>query len=207
MFYLTLEFHGLRMMAVWLVASPLRSAKCILEHSRAQERGRLILVEPWWRACGTHSLPDTGDWYLQSLVCRCHLTSSCLKVDLHLNPGETFCETPAGCCPWYENILESILDLCQWMLCSGIRAGSRETEPSVWRGSQGLPQHTLWGKDCYILIGGSCYELFSGQKTLFMSLNSCSAKHDYFKSFHFPPKKMFSLIALCTVYSWQILEW
>lgn len=150
------------------------------------------------RACRTHSLPDTGDWYLPSLVCRWHLTSSFLKADLYLTPGQTFCETLAGCCPWYENILESILDLYQWMLCSGIRAGSRETEPSVWRGSQGLSQHAFWEKDCYILICGSCYELLSGQKTLFMSLSSCSAKHDYFKSFHFP-QKIFSLIAFCTV--------
>lgn len=34
------------MMVTWLVAVPLRSTKCILNHSRAQERGRLILVEP-----------------------------------------------------------------------------------------------------------------------------------------------------------------
>lgn len=133
-------------MVVWLVAVPLGSTKCILIHSRAQERDRLTLVKPRHQetAGPVVCLPWVTGIYPAWSACVC---------------GVLWPPPPSGLtCIWpqerplvghlldwacdMKTFLSQIWDLHQWMLSSGIRAGVRETDTFSLASESGPP--TAW---------------------------------------------------------------
>lgn len=194
------------MMVAWLVAIPLRSTKCILNHSRAQERGRLLLVE------SDHQEPTGPRVCLTGWLI---LTKPGLQVSFDLL-------LPQG---WlvFDLRTDLLWDTC-WMLPmiwehSRVDPGLASVNAVQWdqgwvQGDRALglagesvpPTAPILGKGLLYSHLWVMLQITLRSKDSLGSLNSCGAKHDYFKSFHFPQGYLVWLPFAQFLYSIQLTD-